>query len=53
MAYCRYCEIFLYMFRGIYFTFFLDHKGKGEKGESKAPYTDDDLHGENVHYERF
>ena len=25
----------------------------GEKGESKAPYTDEDLHVENVHYERF
>ena len=25
----------------------------GEKGESKAPYTDDDLHGENVHFDRF
>ena len=24
----------------------------GEKGESKAPYTDDDLHEENVHYEK-
>lgn len=25
----------------------------GEKGENKAPYTDDDLHRENVHYDRF
>lgn len=25
----------------------------GEKGENKRPYTDDDLHTENVHYGRF
>ena len=25
----------------------------GEKGERKEPYTDDDLHGENVHFDSF